>query len=95
MDINRALKMAVNTGKVRFGINQAMKAVERGEAKLLIKATNFPEEERLKDIQVPVYTYPGNNFELGAVCGKPFSVSILSVIEPGESDIMDIVSSGE
>ncbi len=95
MDINRALKMAVNTGKVRFGMNQAIKSVEKGEAKLLIRAINFPEEEKLQDIKVPTYAYPGNNFELGAVCGKPFSVSILSVIDPGESDIMDLVTPDE
>jgi len=94
MDINRALKLAVKTGKVYFGIKQAIKAARAGEAKLFIKASNFPEEEvqNLEELEVPNYTYTGNNYELGAVCGKPFSISILSVVGPGESDIMDLVS---
>jgi len=95
MDINRALKMAVNTGKVLFGVNQAVKAGQSGEAKLFVRASNFPGEEtqKIEALNVPSYTYTGNNFELGTICGKPFSISILSVIEPGESDIMDLVSS--
>lgn len=97
MDINRALKMAVNTGKVLFGINQAVKTAESGDVKLFIRASNFPEgdEEQFSGFDVPSYNYTGNNYELGAVCGKPFSIAILSVIEPGESDIMDLVRSDE
>lgn len=94
MDINRALKITVNTGKVLFGLRQAQKSAQTGKAKLFIRASNFPEvlKEKTEELKVPSYTYPGNNFELGAVCGKPFSVSILSVVDPGESDIMDLVS---
>lgn len=94
MDINRALKIAVNTGKVHFGINQAARAARSGKAKLFVRASNFPPEEEptLAEFDVPNYTYTGNNFELGAICGKPFSISVLSIIEPGESDIMDLVS---
>lgn len=95
MDINRALKIAVNTGKVQFGVKQAVKGAESGDAKLFIRASNFPQEEesRIAELKVPSYTYSGNGFELGAVCGKPFSISILSVIEPGDSDIMDLARS--
>jgi large subunit ribosomal protein L30e len=97
MDINRALKLAVNTGKVLFGVKQAEKNAQSGDAKLFIKASNFPVEEieMIESLNVPSYAFSGNNYELGAVCGKPFSVSIISVIEPGESDIMDLVSTEE
>jgi large subunit ribosomal protein L30e len=97
MDINRALKMAVNTGKVLFGAKLAVKAAKSNDVKLYIRASNFPEEEigTFEEFDIPTYHYTGNNYELGAVCGKPFSISILSVIEPGESDIMDLVKDQE
>ena len=97
MDINRALKMAVNTGKVLFGINQAVKTAESGNVKLFIRASNFPEEQdgQFSGFDTPSYTYSGNNYELGAVCGKPFSIAIISVIDPGESDILDLARSEE
>lgn len=95
MDINRALKMAVNTGIVHFGVKQAVKSAKTGEVKLFIRASNFPEHEKevIEGLDIPTYNYPGNNFELGTVCGKPFSISILSVVEAGESEIMDLISS--
>ena len=30
----------------------------------------------------------GTGMELGAVCGKPFIISVLTVIEEGNSDIL-------
>ncbi|MCL4411212.1 50S ribosomal protein L30e, partial [Candidatus Marsarchaeota archaeon] len=32
----------------------------------------------------------GNPIELGAVCGKPYSVSTLAIIEAGNSNILNI-----
>jgi large subunit ribosomal protein L30e len=33
--------------------------------------------------------FEGSSIELGAVCGKPFSVNSLAVIEAGESKILN------
>lgn len=35
-----------------------------------------------------VHHYTGNNIELGTACGKYFHVSVLSVTDPGDSDII-------
>lgn len=35
-----------------------------------------------------VHHYSGNNIELGTACGKFFRVSVLSVTDPGDSDII-------
>ena len=35
-----------------------------------------------------VHHYTGNNIELGTACGKYFRVSILSITDPGDSDII-------
>ena len=29
--------------------------------------------------------------ELGAICGKPFSVAALAIVDPGESNILSLV----
>ena len=42
------------------------------------------------DIGVKVHIYEGNNMELGALCGKPFSVSALAVIDKGTSNILTL-----
>ncbi len=91
MDINKALKTAVTTGKVFFGINQTEKALKAGKAKLVIVSSNCS-EEHVRQIKfysrVPMYTFNGTNMELGSACGKPFSVSTLSIINAGDSEIL-------
>lgn len=89
INIGLELRKAINTGKVYFGIEQARKAIEKGEAKLLIVAQNCPDEDlRKKRVDVPVHIYRGNQMELGTTCGKPFGVSVVTIVDPGESRIM-------
>lgn len=90
MDINKALKTAVTTGKVLFGFEQTMKAVKAGKVKLIIVSSNCPEKQMvmIKDKEVSFHRFNGTNIELGSACGKPFSVSVLSVLSEGESEIL-------
>jgi large subunit ribosomal protein L30e len=34
-----------------------------------------------------VHQYSGNNIDLGTACGKYYRVSVMSVTDPGDSDI--------
>ena len=88
MDLNRALRTAAKTGEVQFGIAQAKKAIETSQGKLIIIASNCPAPELKEQTAIPVVEFPGNNRELGTACGKPFSVSVITVISPGDSQIL-------
>lgn len=90
IDISRALKSAITTGKVEFGVEQTKKAVKDGKAQMVIVARNCPAPELSGDIGVKVHRYSGNNMELGALCGKPFSVSALVIIDKGSSNILTL-----
>ncbi len=98
VDLARELKVAINTGKVVLGTRQTIKAILRGEAKLVVVAANAPPQIKsdveyyAKLAQIPVIVYPGSSWELGAACGKPFKVASLAVIDPGESSIMELAS---
>ena len=90
MDIKRALRNVQETGRVSIGFKETMKTLKKGQVKLVIVSKNCP-TEHLKDVRkhkVPIYTYNGNNAELGAACGKPFSISALAIIDGGKSDIL-------
>jgi len=88
IDIGRALRTAIITGNVRFGLEQTKKTMETGEARLVIVSDNCPEESIKRAESVRVIEFSGNNMELGAACGKPFSISALAVLDPGESNIL-------
>lgn len=90
IDISRALKAAITTGKVEFGVDQTLKAVKDGKAQMVILARNCPCKDLTGDLNVKVHVYDGNNMELGALCGKPFSVSALVIIDKGSSNILTL-----
>ena len=92
MDINRALRTAVLTGRVHLGKQQTVKSLRKNEVKLVIAAYNCTAKalEELKDFKAPRFIFPGNNLELGSACGKPFPVSMVSILDPGESNILDL-----
>ena len=96
IDVNKAIATTVKTGKIQFGTSMALKNAKVKKAKLIIIASNCPSHFResieyycsLSDI--PVSIYNGTSLDLGAVCGKPFEVSALSIKEPGDSNILKI-----
>ena len=88
MDMNRALRIAAKTGEVQFGIAQARKAIGSKHGKLIVVASNCPAPELKEQKDIPVVDFPGTNRDLGTACGKPFSVSVVTVISAGDSPIL-------
>ncbi|GGP20193.1 50S ribosomal protein L30e [Thermocladium modestius] len=97
IDIGRELQVVLNTGKIAIGSNRAMKTIINGSAKLAILAANAPAEIR-QEVEyyanlnrTPVFVYPGSSWELGAAMRKPYKVALLAVLEPGESNILELI----
>ncbi|MFH1586897.1 MAG: 50S ribosomal protein L30e [Candidatus Diapherotrites archaeon] len=97
IDVNKELRRAVDTGKVFFGQKQAEKSILKGKAQLIIISGNIPKLEKEKIVadaavsQVPFIEFGGSGLEMGSVCGKPFVVSVMVVVEPGKSAILKAV----
>lgn len=97
VDLGNALLTVVKTGKVVFGLKETFSEVERGRVKMVVLASNCPEEKFDKLIQksnmsnTPVYIYPGSGFDLGVDCAKPFSVLSIAIRETGDSEILKLV----
>ncbi len=95
-DIDKAIATAVKTGKVSFGANSAVQNAKTGKAKLIILAANCPKtikeeiEYYSKLSKVPLMTYKGASMDLAALCSKLFIVSVLTIREPGDSEILRV-----
>ncbi|RAP48044.1 MAG: 50S ribosomal protein L30e [Methanosphaera sp. rholeuAM74] len=96
MDIERGIRVAVDTGKVILGSNKSIQAIKLGNGELVVMAANAPKNVK-EDIEayaklsdMPVYTFEGSSVELGSICGKPFTVTTLVVQEPGDSNILEL-----
>ena len=97
MDVDRGIRVAVDTGNVTLGSDKSVQSLKLGKGKLVIIAQNCPDTimedvlhySKLSDI--PVYNYEGTSLELGSVCGKPFTVATLIIRDPGDSSILEIM----
>ncbi len=101
IDIDKAIAAAVKSGKVSFGASSAVQNAQAGKAKLIILAANAPSNVR-EDVEyycklskVPLISYRGSSLDLAATCGKPFTVSALSIREPGDSEILKLTETAE
>merc|ERR1711862_951175 len=91
--INTRLALVMKSGKYVLGYKQTLKTL-RQKAKLAIVANNI-QPLRKSEIEyyamlakTGVHHYNGNNIELGTACGKYFRVCVLSITDPGDSDII-------
>jgi large subunit ribosomal protein L30e len=101
INIDKAIALAVKTGKVSVGANSALQNAKTGKSKLILLASNCP--KAIKDdieyygklSKVPVLTYKGTSMDLAEVAGKLFIISALSIRESGDSDILKLVETAE
>ena len=84
------VEISKNTGKLRRGTNESTKAIERGEAKLVIIAEDVEPEEIVMHLpvlceekKVP-YIYVPSKLELGRSSGIDVSAASICIIDPGE-----------
>ncbi|GLT33830.1 hypothetical protein SLE2022_197070 [Rubroshorea leprosula] len=92
--INNRLALVMKSGKYTLGYKTVLKSLRNSKGKLIIIANNCP-PLRKSEIEyyamlakVGVHHYNGNNVDLGTACGKYFRVCCLSIIDPGDSDII-------
>ena len=92
--INSRLQLVMKSGKASLGYKETLKTLRNNKAKVVIISSNCPP---LRKSEIEYYAmlsktetilYNGSNTDLGTACGKYFRVSVLSVTNPGDSDII-------
>lgn len=95
IDLIRELRTAMKTGKVILGTRKTLKSLMLGKSKLVVMANNTPPEVKedvyryAKYAGVKVVEIDASSVDLGTMLGKPFSVALLSVLDPGDSNILN------
>jgi len=95
MDFNLSLKRAMKTGNVVLGQNTVEKVVAENKAQLVIVAKNAPAKVRAIIAgaeNLSVYEFNGSSRQLGKDIGRDHMVSILAIVDAGESDILSLKS---
>ncbi len=85
-----AVELAKKTGKIRKGINEVTKVVERGKAKHVIYAEDVSPKEitmhlpiLCKEKSIPCSAVPSKE-ELGAAAGLPVGTGAVAIMTAGE-----------
>ncbi len=92
--INSRLGLVVKSGKYFVGYKAAKQTLRKGSAKLVIIAKNCPPlrkselEYYAMLSQSAVHHFSGTNIDLGVACGKVFRASVMTIVDPGDSDIL-------
>jgi large subunit ribosomal protein L7Ae len=85
------IKLAAESGKVKRGVNESTKAVERGLAKFLVIAQDVDPQEivahlpLLADEKKVPYTYVDSKARLGQCAGIEVAASSVVIIDPGKA----------
>ena len=95
-----AIELARKTGKIKKGINEVTKMVERGQAKFVAIAKDVSPQEILMHIpplceekNVPLVIVPHKE-ELGAAVGLHVATTAVAIIKEGDSkDVIKKLSS--
>ena len=89
------LEAAKNNGKLRKGTNETTKAVEKGQAKLVIMAEDVEPEEILMHLPVLceekkiLYCYVSSKQELGRAAGIDVPSAAIGIVDAGDGkDLM-------
>ncbi len=94
MDLKTALSVCVKTGKTYSGLKETMRALLIGNPKKIIISKDCKDKDRIeyycKLSGTDYATVNLSSLTLGEYCGKPFPISSLTIINPGDSNISDI-----
>ena len=101
MNLNASIKRIIKTGKIEYGTKKAIEYTLNGKAKLIITAENCPKEIKedimhyTKQAKITQIEFKGTALDLGEICGKPFLVANLTVLDTGDVDIKNITEEKE
>jgi large subunit ribosomal protein L30e len=94
MDIKKELSIVRRTGKFVLGYRQSYLADLSGKARLVVLSRNCPAEKRsemmvaAKMRGVRVIETEHDSRDVGLALGKPFSASVVAIIDPGSSSLL-------
>ena len=94
--LSKAIRMCMESGVIILGARESMQGARHGKGRALVLAANAP-DDNASDVRrycalasLPIIEFSGTSMDLGSVCGKPFPVSMLLVMEAGNSSILEM-----
>lgn len=91
------LPLAMRTGSYVVGFNRAINTIIRKTSKCVVVTGNLPKTMRARleyycvlANHTPIKFYEGNNNEFSALLGLKFRTSVVSVLDQGEAELVQV-----
>eukprot|EP00181_Compsopogon_caeruleus_P003325 CAMPEP_0184689186 /NCGR_PEP_ID=MMETSP0312-20130426/30515_1 /TAXON_ID=31354 /ORGANISM="Compsopogon coeruleus, Strain SAG 36.94" /LENGTH=110 /DNA_ID=CAMNT_0027146507 /DNA_START=140 /DNA_END=472 /DNA_ORIENTATION=- len=100
-NVTSRLALAIKSGQYNLGYKSTLKTLRSGKSKLVIISSNCPPlrkselEYYAMLAKCTVHHFAGNNIDLGTACGRLFRCSVLTITDPGDSDIIKVLGEGQ
>ncbi len=94
--IIKELSVVKKTGSLVIGFRRVIKEFYKDSLKVVIMASDMPEEKAqlikyyCKISNIPLIIWPDDVKSLGEALGRPHIVSVIGVIDPGASNIINL-----
>ena len=98
-DIDTNIKVANKTGKMVYGKKQVLRELRQNPFKMLIIANNIPKDlekelnyynSLLKENKLFIHRYKSSSWDLGLACAKPYMISVIGIIDFGDSELLTL-----
>ncbi len=99
-DIDMNLRVGFKTGKFIFGKKQVLRHLRNDSFKMILLSNNCPTElekqlnyyvSLMKD-KIYIHRYKGSSWDLGLALAKPYMISILGILQEGDSNLLSLRS---
>ena len=99
-DIDTNLRVGFKTGKFIFGKKQVLRHLRNDSFKMILLSNNCPTElekqlnyyvSLMKD-KIYIHRYKGSSWDLGLALAKPYMISILGILQEGDSNLLSLRS---
>jgi large subunit ribosomal protein L30e len=96
VDVKKQLNIAIESGKVLFGSNKTIDSLLNGKPKLVLLSSNIQKKQKetityyCSLSNTPCVTLKESSIEIGSSCGRSHPISSLTVMDVGESSILEV-----
>jgi len=99
-DVDTNIKVAYKTGNIMYGKNNILKNLRQNTFKMIIIANNCPKELEDKlnynntlikeSDRIFIHRYFGSSWDLGLALAKPYMISVVGILDYGDSDLITL-----
>jgi ribosomal protein L30E len=85
LDYSWELRRLKETGNYVLGERTTAKMLKKGDVKAVVYCEEPHLKQKYENYNGTKFAIPMNSLQLGTIFGKPFSVSVIGVIDSGDS----------